>query len=137
MENQGTSIPTSNLALGGKLAKWAMAKIMEASFAGAVLVSKEQYDARLEICEGCPHKGKVEPLPKMLMDGCTLCGCPFATKPKYFSIPRAADKEGTPLSFEEIIALKISAKDKTHEVITCPHPDGNKWADVDSTFSHT
>ena len=47
--------------------------------------------ARLKICGGCSKAGKVQvPLPQIKagwpalaeLDGCTECGCPFATKPR-------------------------------------------------------
>lgn len=29
-----------------------------------------------EVCRGCPHEGRVL---KGVTEGCTICGCPFAT----------------------------------------------------------
>lgn len=55
--------------------------LAEAVKAGGELVTPEQAQARLEICYGCEHKGIVTPLPLMQFEGCTICGCPFMTKP--------------------------------------------------------
>lgn len=66
---------------------------------GGTLVSPEQAIARIEVCKGnpetgakkCDFAGVVEPLPFLKMEGCTNCGCPFATKPHmetYFSISK-------------------------------------------------
>lgn len=58
---------------------------------GGTKVSQEVYQKRLEVCSGCEHYGKVEPLPYIVLDGCTICGCPSATKPNFetnFSLSR-------------------------------------------------
>lgn len=71
-------------------------------------------EARINVCmtleNGGPCKfvGIVEPLPKLKTEGCQQCGCPFDTKPHM---------------------TKLLGK-----VITCPHPEGNKWASIDKTF---
>lgn len=94
----------------------ALAKfIADAINAGVALggeqVSEAVYQARLEVCRGCDKAGTVYPLPGLKMQGCTICGCPFATKPrweKYFSAAK----------------LRIITAE-------CPHPDGNKWLEIE------
>jgi hypothetical protein len=77
---------------------------------GGNLLTREHYEARREVCRGCEYEGQVEPLPDLFMEGCTECGCPFKTK-AYFD------------------TWKVSGKK-----IKCPHPDGNKWENVDNNF---
>jgi hypothetical protein len=44
-------------------------------------VSDAQFKERVAVCMGCPHMGKVRPLPTLeFNEGCTLCHCPLATK---------------------------------------------------------
>jgi len=82
--------------------------------AAGTVVSDEHGEARIERCKTlnggrpCQYAGIVEPLPAMKMEGCTLCGCPFATKPKMKTI--------------------------AGKTITCPHPAGNQWAEIDEKF---
>jgi len=47
--------------------------------AGGTLVGKAEHDRRAEICNGCERRGTVDVLGAKF-EGCTLCGCPFATK---------------------------------------------------------
>lgn len=49
---------------------------------GAVFVTDDQYNERIEVCSGCPHKGFVDLPLVQSVPGCTLCGCPLSTKPK-------------------------------------------------------
>lgn len=58
---------------------------------GGTKVSEEVYQKRLEVCRACVHYGEVQPLPYVVLDGCTICGCPSATKPRFetnFSLSR-------------------------------------------------
>lgn len=87
---------------------------------GGEQVSHEQYKARLEVCHRCELAGTVRidlPFRKLELEGCTECGCPFATKPKWEKY----------FSFEKLRIIKAQ----------CPHPEGNKWASADSAFSQT
>lgn len=78
---------------------------------GGKLVSKEQGDARREICRGCEYEGRVHPLPGLDLPGCTECGCPFITKPYMETFL------GSP--------------------VECPHPiKGNLWEEVDKNFNN-
>jgi len=61
--------------------KFAREVLAEVVKRGGELVSPEIASKRLEICGVCDEAGKVEPIPFLKMDGCTLCGCPFSTKP--------------------------------------------------------
>jgi hypothetical protein len=47
--------------------------------AGGTLVPEQTYRDRLAICHRCNKAGTVTVL-GMQFDGCTECGCPFATK---------------------------------------------------------
>lgn len=100
-----------------RLKKYLQSVFEEGVKAGGVLVSDEQYEARVKVCETrndgepCEYLGVVEPLPTMQMIGCTKCGCPFSTK-AYFD------------------RFKL-----TGHKVKCPHQDGNMWASVDQKFS--
>ena len=61
--------------------------------AGGKSVSDEIYQARLKICQGCPHAGIVQPVPSIKIEGCKLCGCPFRTKMKTVSYFDTEKKE--------------------------------------------
>ena len=65
--------------------------------------SDEVYKGRMDVCSECPKKGTVY-VAHMMFDGCTECGCPFETKARMLTI--------------------------RGEKITCPHPDGDKWANI-------
>ncbi len=87
--------------------KWVTESINRMVALGGERVSEAEYLERVEICKNCEFWGKVSPLPFIELDGCTLCGCPTETKPRfknYFSVSK----------------LKIVDAE-------CPHPDGNKW----------
>ena len=92
-----------------------LAEFLEDAFSevvklGGKLVSREHYEARVKACRACEFVGEVEPGPNLKMEGCTLCGCPLKTKP-YFDRFLVGGKE-----------------------ITCPHPEGSRWAEIDSKF---
>jgi len=63
-------------------------EFLKKSFENAILlrqtkVSDEHFNERVEVCKGCKHIGKVEPLPNLVFsEGCTLCSCPLVTKAK-------------------------------------------------------
>lgn len=89
------------------LDSWVTGAINRMVAMGGEKVTEAEYNQRVEICKGCDKWGKVRPLPMLELDGCTLCGCPTATKPrfrKYFSVTR----------------MKIVEAE-------CPHENGNKW----------
>jgi hypothetical protein len=52
--------------------------------AGGTLVNNLEYKTRLSICKACPKAGQVTVTAHIAKDvpGCTICGCPFATKLK-------------------------------------------------------
>ena len=119
----------------GRLKDWKEQKVRNLLFVGAVEVSKDQAMARIEVCMRCDHAKKVQPLPGMYLNGCGICGCPFATKPYFHSVQRALDRLGNPLTLDELVKMKIRGVEDTEtEIITCPHPDGNKWGPIDETF---
>ena len=92
-----------------------LGEFLEDSFAelvklGGVMVSRDHYEARVKACRECEFVGEVQPAPHLKMEGCTLCGCPLKTKP-YFDRFLVGGKE-----------------------ITCPHPEGSRWTEIDSKF---
>jgi hypothetical protein len=110
---------------------WAANRLAQLIIEGGEVVSIGNFEARKRICEGCELYGKVEPLPGIILDGCTKCGCPTATKAKLFSV-----------NSEAVAAMINLAAKPGHEVIAgeriiCPHPtEGNKWAQVDNKFQN-
>lgn len=102
---------------------------------GGKPVDKDQAEARIQICKGCPMFGKVQPKEGLIMDGCTVCGCPSATKPYYETYFRIKGKERENLTLDELVQIKLGNKKNTIEIKSeCPHVDGNKWAEVDKEF---
>jgi hypothetical protein len=86
---------------------WVVGMINEVVELGGSLVDEITYEKRKEICQGCEHFGEVRPLFFAKLEGCTKCGCPLATKPRfkeYFS-----PEEGRLIQ------------------AICPHENGNKW----------
>ena len=79
---------------------------------GGTLVDESEYQRRVEICKGCDKFGTVNAL-GFKMDGCIICGCPTATKPRY----------ETYFSWAKLQIIKA----------VCPHENGNKWAVVVET----
>ena len=75
--------------------KWIEQVINKGLKFGGTMVTEEHYQERVKICKGCPDYGMVRVpnmeggIPKISKTpGCTRCGCPTATKPrweKYFS----------------------------------------------------
>ena len=61
-----------------KFAREVLAEIVKK---GGELVEPEIAQKRIDICRGCDKVGEVEPIPFIKMEGCTICGCPLATKP--------------------------------------------------------
>lgn len=95
------------------LVEWAKTTLYETIKKGGKLVPQEQGDARVEVCKGCEKYGKVEPLPGIISDGCTVCGCPSDTKPYMLNY------------------ITLTGK----KLIECPHPtEGNKWKVIDEQF---
>lgn len=93
----------------------AIETLYEAIKATGKAATKEHGDARLKVCktlnngQPCEFSGMVPVVPKVQVEGCTKCGCFFATKP-------------------------YMVTNFLGEVIKCPHPDGNKWDEVDKFF---
>jgi hypothetical protein len=50
---------------------------------GATFVEDEVYANRLATCRICEYSGTVQPLPLLQIQGCTICNCPFSTKPRF------------------------------------------------------
>lgn len=91
-------------------------EIGEQQARGAMFVSKGNARARVAICNGCEYaKDLADKIPMVKIRGCGICGCPFSTKPK----------------FAWHFSLSAGHLIKTE----CPHPDGNKWAEVDKVYN--
>ena len=61
---------------------WAKERLYKLRMAGGELVDSETAKKRLDVCNSCEFKGVVEiPVIGITDIGCTVCGCPFATKP--------------------------------------------------------
>lgn len=105
---------------------------------GGKSATPEHAAARKKICDSCPLFGVVEPVPGLKMNGCTQCGCPSATKPHMITLMRAIDKDGQSFTVSEMVELKmkkiLGSTEKIEQKIKCPHPDGNKWENVDRQF---
>jgi len=76
---------------------------------GGSLVSDEEYNRRIKICKSCDFHNIVK-VAGQKMEGCMLCGCPTATKPRY----------ETYFSLAKFKIIKAE----------CPHKSGDKWAIV-------
>lgn len=62
---------------------------------GATFVGDAAYQHRVDTCRTCPKFGKVRLPFGTLVEGCTVCGCPTATKPK-------VDRYFHPIKFKNI-----------------------------------
>lgn len=49
---------------------------------GGTLVDEEVAEERKAICDACPKKGMVNPVPGEFYEGCTVCGCIIESKVK-------------------------------------------------------
>jgi len=118
-----------------KAKSWAARKILNAVLVGAKTVPLDQAEARKAICRKCPYIGTVEPVYGIAMEGCTICGCPLATKAHYLQIPRLAEHKGEPLSIDELLEMKRASKDieLVLEDVICPD-EVNRWAAIDSSY---
>lgn len=128
------------MSITEKLEKWAQKQLAKKIAKGGKLVSDQHAAARKAICAACPKAGKVRIELKMLTveaEGCTQCGCPFATKPHIDIIVRDAKKaEGAILTAGEILRTQTGMTDTRKEKVICPHPEGNKWAEIDEIFQN-
>ena len=119
-------------------ADWTQKQLTKKVANGGKLVGDAQAKARKAVCATCPKAGKVKVPVGMFTieaDGCTECGCPFATKPHIDIIMRdASTEENAPLTAGELIKTATGLADKRPEKVICPHPDGNKWQPIDNIF---
>lgn len=89
---------------------------------GGSETTDEHASKRTEMCmtvdngEPCKYLGVVRPTIMFATQGCTICRCPIATKAK--TLKRFSRSEG-----------KIIPE-------YCPHPDGNKWSNIDQFFNN-
>lgn len=95
---------------------------------GGVPVDEKVFLKRKSICEACPYFGQVTPVPGISVKGCTLCGCPLQVKARMEKIQRLVDKGDTPLTPMELAQKATGLGEFELVFITCPHPEGNKWA---------
>jgi hypothetical protein len=116
--------------------KWLFKKLMKAALAGCQPVELENKEARIAICKKCPYFGTVKPINGLKLPGCTICGCPIDTKAALRTVPRLY--EGEPLTITEVLEMqkqKVFQPDKIEmEEVICPHPEGNRWSEIDSYF---
>lgn len=103
---------------------------------GGKPAKKGQAEARInEACRGCEKFGIVEPEDGIKMEGCTVCGCPSATKPHYLTYFRIKGKEREALTLKELAQIKMGNKTNAIEIESvCPHEDGNKWQEIDKRY---
>lgn len=98
---------------------------------GGEAVDQKTFEQRKAICAGCPLFGEVTittPITSFKMPGCTKCGCPTATKARMKTIKRLKGNEDKPLSAPELGQKALGIGDFELVTITCPHPEGDKWA---------
>ncbi len=107
---------------------WIKNKLLEHLFKGSEFVTPEQFEERKQICNGCDRFGKVEPIPHLILPGCTVCGCPLETKGKLKSFLRLEENLGTSVTMLELIQA-ISSDDSQYirETVTC---DLHKWPTI-------
>jgi len=126
------------LGVSDKLKEWTLENLSDTIKAEGELVTHEQAQARIAICNGCEYLGEVQPLPKIKTSGCTKCGCPLVTKAYMKTLLRRLENAGEELSIQEIIEMKtlkkFDRKSYFSEKVVCPHPQGNKWEAADSLF---
>lgn len=98
---------------------------------GGEAVEIEEYNKRKAICLKCSFYGEVKidlPTMTLKLDGCTICGCPTATKAKLKTIKRLSNKKEEPITGSELIQKALNMGEFELVLITCPHPEGDKWA---------
>jgi len=104
---------------------WITDKLVEHLFKGSEFVTNEQFEERKTICHGCPSFGRVEPIPLLVLPGCTICGCPLDTKGKLKSFLRLEENVGEPVTMLELIeAIRSDDANYIREIVTC---DFGKW----------
>ena len=112
---------------------------------GGKRVSEENAEARIfEGCkrgsndpkDWCPFYGKVEPIPELILDGCTICKCPDITKSKMDTYYRIHNDDRD-LTATELFMIRVGKAlgVKLEEVkLKCKHPDGNVWEKIDKKY---
>lgn len=113
--------------------EWVLKKVFNAVIVGGTTVTVENKEARIDKCKNCPYIGTVEPLKYFRLEGCTICGCPLSTKTAFKTLPRLY--KGEPITVGELIQLRthgfLDTNQIEYEEVECPHPDGNRWAEID------
>lgn len=97
--------------------EWARRRVVDMILDGGELVPADEYKARMLICNGCPKMGLVKVKGLEFQEGCTVCGCPLETKARMKQI-------------NNVVLQKIL----NTEHIFCPHPEGDKWAEINSNI---
>ena len=106
---------------------------------GGEMVDDKTYDKRMKICESCPHFGKVDinffdgALPVSIkMEGCTICGCPAATKLRMKVIMRDPEYLGVPLTAKEVVKNQFEGKKLLPEVVRCSnYKEEDFWKEIE------
>jgi ribosomal protein L37E len=98
---------------------------------GGEAVDQKTFEHRKSVCAACPLFGEVTittPITSFKMPGCTKCGCPTATKARMKLMKRLKGNAEVPLSASELGQKALGIGEFELVYITCPHPDGDKWA---------
>jgi hypothetical protein len=104
--------------MGNMIQEWAKDMLYKQVMNGSELVTYENYLDRMDVCKGCKYNGIVDvPLVGIKDNGCTKCGCPFATKARI-----------------KTVVNPITQTILNTETVECTHEDGNKWEDVDKKY---
>ena len=126
MTNLLTRALRGAIALLPKEAQTKAKRILEKRIlAGGELVSDEHYNARVNFCKTrlagnpCEFFGPVFPGGIGFEEGCRACNCPMVTKARMKAIT-------------DPVMAEIFQGGETE--ITCKHPFGNLWAEIDKTF---
>jgi hypothetical protein len=90
-------------------------------------VSVEQGNERRNECLKCDRLTNKSVLPFVEVKACSICKCPIDTKPFFRTHLLQALN---PL-------IEKDKKDSQNiEIVTCPHPEGSKWIDIDKKYSN-
>ena len=109
------------------------------------LVKPEHKDERLGVCRGCPNIGAVTVSmsiagrsKKVRFDeGCTLCGCPLATKTMMKTLMRDPEKTDKPYTPSELVRSQFTNKEYIETINKCTDAkNGNdRWKAVDQKYN--
>lgn len=118
--------------------EWVLNTLFDFAQVGGVAAHPEQAKQRAELCRSnvCGHYGDVRPTPfAPVFKGCTLCGCPTATKTKYLTLPRLLSNKDKKLTIAELLTMQEATEDNEFfdSPIICPDAT-NRWALIDNVY---